>query len=62
VLSEFHEGSHCGAANMALGSILSDVQELIARGDKEDARQYLNRVKDALFNAAPITLWQREDR
>lgn len=46
-------------ANMALGSILSDVQELIARPTEqnlETARQYLNRVKKALFEAQPITL------
>ena len=45
-------------ANMALGSILSDVQELIAMGHSETARQYLNRVKMAIFEAQPIKLWK----
>jgi len=47
-------------ANMALGSILSDVQELIERGRSNEARQYINRVKCAIFNAAPMTLWQQK--
>jgi hypothetical protein len=54
---------------MALGSILSDVQELIAmdhdspmaRSRIEQARQLLNRVKDAIFNAAPMELWKRQE-
>ena len=60
-----------GGANMALGSILSDVQSMLEFAYEEAqqgsarsldvARQHLNRVKDALFNAAPITLWVGED-
>lgn len=34
-----------GGMKMAITSILSDVQEMIARDMKEEARQYLNRVK-----------------
>lgn len=56
-LVEFTNCGKPGAANMALGSILSDVQELVERGRKEEARQYLNRVKMAIFQAQPITLW-----
>lgn len=60
-LAEFHgygDPGREGAANMALASILSDVQELIERDHKEEARQYLNRVKHALFGAGSIQLWQ----
>ncbi len=66
-----HLPTHSGGANMALGSILSDVQELIDSVSRraeatrpsdverlERARQYLNRVKDAIFNAMPIELWR----
>lgn len=54
-------GSGREAANMAIGSILSDVQSMIERPTEknlEQARQYLNRVKDAIFNASPILLWK----
>jgi hypothetical protein len=60
-LVEFTNAGRPGPANMALGSILSDVQELIERDRKEEARQYLNRVKNAIFNAGPITLWQERE-
>ncbi|MBO0784346.1 MAG: hypothetical protein J2P37_36550 [Ktedonobacteraceae bacterium] len=59
-LVAFTNAGRTGPANMALGSILSDVQELIARGRNEEARQYINRVKYAIFNAKPIELWQEE--
>jgi hypothetical protein len=59
-LVKFNNIGRPGGANMSLGSILSDVQELIAMGQTERARQYLNRVKYAIFNAAPITLWHQE--
>jgi hypothetical protein len=51
--------THGGAANAALTSILSDVQEMMNHGPtgREKARQYLNRVKDALIHSAPIELW-----
>jgi hypothetical protein len=55
--------SHLPGANLALASILSDVQELIAidRADTlEEARVLLNRIKDALINADPIVLWHGE--
>ena len=59
--TDFHGDRGAGPA---LGSILSDVQELIARPSEENlerARQYLNRVKDALFSAKPIEIkWYEE--
>lgn len=36
---------------MLAASIMSDVQELLLRGDLETARQYLNRAKWVLFEA-----------
>ena len=62
---------YLGNTNMALGSILSYVQELISMADVglsnrrresqalERARQHLNRVKSAIFEAGPIHFWQR---
>ena len=48
---------HGNDAARALASILSDAQSLMEMGRIDAARQYLNRVKDALFDAAPFTLW-----
>lgn len=51
-----------GDANMALVKLLSDVQELITHPnefDLEVARQCLNRAKQAITQAGPIQLWQR---
>lgn len=59
-LVRFNNAGRDGPANMSLGSILSDAQELMAMGRIDEARQYLNRVKMAIFEAAPITLWQQE--
>ena len=68
-----------GNVNLALGSILSDVQEMVSfsiddiadyvPGDLfarvkerlDRARQHLNRVKDAIFNADPMRLWVAEN-
>lgn len=48
---------HGNDAGRALASILSDAQSLMEMGRTNEARQYLNRVKDALFDAAPFALW-----
>jgi hypothetical protein len=45
--------THGSQVNAALASILSDAQELIDMGQLNKARQYLNRVKDALYGASP---------
>lgn len=60
-LVEFNNAGRCGPANMSLGSILSDAQELMERTRYDEARQYLNRVKMAIFDAAEIWLWKRQD-
>jgi hypothetical protein len=39
---------------MVLMSLLSDVQEMIERDNKEDARQLVNRVKFLISNAGQI--------
>lgn len=36
---------------MVIAGILSDAQELLAMGDNESARQYLNRAKALMFAA-----------
>jgi hypothetical protein len=39
-----------GTLAMTIGSMLSDVQEMIASGDVETARLALNRIKHNIFN------------
>ena len=36
--------------NMVVAGLMSDAQELMAMGDSETARQYLNRAKSILFD------------
>ena len=39
----------CTGANMVVAGLMSDAQEMMAHGDTENARQFLNRAKHILF-------------
>jgi len=39
-----------GSEDMYIASILSDAQEVMAHGDTEQARQFINKAKHFIFN------------